>query len=60
LVNTSFNVRGEAIVRSPKDAYLCFTRTEIDCLVLGSYILDKRRQPPLREDVDWGSLYQLD
>jgi carbamoyltransferase len=60
LVNTSFNVRGEPIVCSPKDAYLCFMRTEMDYLVLGSFILDKRRQPPLREDVDWRSLYQLD
>jgi carbamoyltransferase len=60
LVNTSFNVRGEPIVCTPKDAYLCFMRTEMDYLVLGSYLLDKRRQPPLREDVDWRSLYQLD
>ena len=59
-MNTSFNVRGEAIVCSPKDAYLCFTRTEIDYLVLGSFILDKRRQPPLREDVAWQSIYELD
>jgi carbamoyltransferase len=60
LVNTSFNVRGEPIVCSPKDAYLCFMRTEMDHLVLGSFVLDKPRQPPLREDVDWRSLYQLD
>lgn len=60
LVNTSFNVRGEPIVCTPQDAYLCFMRTEMDYLVLGSYLLDKRRQPALREDVDWRSLYQLD
>ena len=60
LVNTSFNVRGEPIVCTPRDAYLCFMRTEMDNLVLGSFLLDKSRQPPLREDVDWRSLYQLD
>jgi len=60
LVNTSFNVRGEPIVCTPKDAYLCFMRTEMDALALGSCVLEKGRQPPLRDDVDWRSLYQLD
>ena len=60
LVNTSFNVRGEPIVCTPRDAYLCFMRTEMDHLVLGSFVLDKTRQPPLRDDVDWRSQYQLD
>jgi carbamoyltransferase len=44
LVNTSFNVRGEPIVCTPQDAYNCFLRTEIDCLVLGRFVLDKRGQ----------------
>jgi carbamoyltransferase len=60
LVNTSFNVRGEPIVCTPRDAYLCFMRTEMDHLVLGSYLLDKAKQPPLSGDVDWRSEYQLD
>jgi len=60
LVNTSFNVRGEPIVCTPRDAYLCFMRTEMDHLVLGPYLLDKAKQPPLRDDVDWRSEYQLD
>jgi carbamoyltransferase len=60
LVNTSFNVRGEPIVCTPRDAYLCFMRTEMDHLVLGPYLLDKTKQPPLRDDVDWRSQYQLD
>jgi len=42
LVNTSFNVRGEPIVCTPEQAYTCFMRTEMDCLVMGDYILDKR------------------
>jgi carbamoyltransferase len=60
IINTSFNVRGEPIVCSPQDAYLCFMRTNMDRLVLGPYFLDKRDQPPLREDVDWRTLYELD
>jgi carbamoyltransferase len=60
LVNTSFNVRGEPIVCTPRDAYLCFMRTEMDMLVLGSFVLEKSRQPALKEDVDWRNVYQLD
>jgi carbamoyltransferase len=60
LVNTSFNVRGEPIVCTPKDAYLCFMRTEMDTLVLGSFVLEKAQQPALEEDVDWRNVYQLD
>jgi carbamoyltransferase len=60
VINTSFNVRGEPIVCTPKDAYLCFMRTDMDHLVLGHHLLDKKEQPPLREDVDWRSLYELD
>ncbi len=60
VINTSFNVRGEPIVCTPHDAYLCFMRTNMDHLVLGHQLLDKKQQPPLREDVDWRSLYELD
>jgi carbamoyltransferase len=60
VINTSFNVRGEPIVCTPKDAYLCFMRTNMDHLVLGHHLLGKKEQPPLREDVDWRSLYELD
>ena len=44
LVNTSFNVRGEPIVCTPQDAYTCFMRTNIDTLVLGSFMLHKAEQ----------------
>jgi carbamoyltransferase len=60
IINTSFNVRGEPIVCTPHDAYLCFRRTNMDSLVLGRYLLDRREQPPLREDVDWRTLFELD
>ena len=44
LVNTSFNVRGEPIVNTPKDAFNCFMGTELDKLVIGNCYLDKTRQ----------------
>jgi len=43
IINTSFNVRGEPIVCSPEHALRCFIRTEMDCLVIGSYIVAKER-----------------
>jgi carbamoyltransferase len=60
IVNTSFNVRGEPIVMSPEDAYLCFMRTEMDYLVMGSFLLDKKAQPEFKEEVDWRKQYELD
>lgn len=46
LVNTSFNVRGEPIVCTPKDAYDCFMSTGMDYLVIENYLFDKKTQPP--------------
>ena len=60
VVNTSFNVRGEPIVCTPKDAYLCFMRTEMDYLVLNNYLLKKEDQKPLDNDSDWMSEFDLD
>ncbi|MEX2400437.1 MAG: carbamoyltransferase [Rhodothermales bacterium] len=45
LVNTSFNVRGEPIVCTPKDAYTCFRRTHMDALVLGGHLITKDMFP---------------
>ena len=60
MINTSFNVRGEPIVCTPDDAYLCFMRTNMDVLVLGNQILLKDEQPALVEDFDWRERYELD
>ena len=60
IVNTSFNVRGEPIVCSPKEAYECFMRTDMDVLVLEKYILFKREQPQFIEEKDWRGRYELD
>lgn len=60
LVNTSFNVRGEPIVNSPEDAYRCFMRTGMDCLVLENYILFKPEQPNWQEQGNWQEEFELD
>lgn len=60
LVNTSFNVRGEPIVCTPKDAYICFMRTGMDILVLENFVLYKSEQPDFHEQDDWRSQYELD
>ena len=44
ILNTSFNVKGEPIVNSPKDAFKCFMGTELDVLVIGNCFLEKKEQ----------------
>ena len=60
VINTSFNVRGEPIVCTPEDAYQCFMRTEMDWLVLGDFLFNKKDQPEWQEEVDWRDTYELD
>lgn len=60
LINTSFNVRGEPIVCSPEDAFRCFMRTEMDYLVVGNFICDKRQQKPFEKDDSWQHEFALD
>jgi carbamoyltransferase len=60
IINTSFNVRGEPIVCTPHDAYLCFMRTNMDYLILGNYLLEKTEQKPLDKDIDWLREFELD
>jgi carbamoyltransferase len=43
VLNTSFNVRGEPIVNSPKDALRCFFTTDLDFLFLGDELVWKER-----------------
>ena len=47
IINTSMNVRGEPIVNTPKDAYLCFMRTDMDAISMGPFLLHKDAQPPM-------------
>ncbi len=60
VVNTSFNVRGEPIVCTPDDAYRCFMRTRMDCLVLESFVLDRSQQPDFDDDGSWRNEFALD
>ena len=60
LVNTSFNVRGEPIVCTPEEAYRCFMRTEMDWLVIGNHLFNKKDQLEWQEKDDWQEAYQLD
>ncbi|HVU14612.1 MAG TPA: carbamoyltransferase [Phototrophicaceae bacterium] len=41
LLNTSFNLRGEPIVTSPRDAWNTFCNSDIDLLVLGTFVVEK-------------------
>jgi len=41
LINTSFNIRGEPIVRTAEEAYRCFLSTDMDALVVGNCLLLK-------------------
>lgn len=60
LINTSFNVRGEPLVLRPEDAFRCFMRTEMDYLVLGSFLLDKKKQKPATPDFNCQKPLELD
>jgi carbamoyltransferase len=60
IINTSFNVRGEPIVCTPEDAYKCFMRTEMDYLIMGNYLLNKKDQKEFKEKADWKKEFELD
>jgi carbamoyltransferase len=60
IINTSFNVRGEPIVCTPEDAHRCFMRTNMDYLIMGNFLLDKKDQKPLEHDSDWRKEFELD
>jgi carbamoyltransferase len=59
LVNTSFNVRGEPIVCTPEDAFRCFMGNELDLLVVGNCVLEKKAQDPALKQ-DYSSAFELD
>ncbi|MEK7545222.1 MAG: carbamoyltransferase [Patescibacteria group bacterium] len=53
IVNTSFNIRGEPIVRTPQEAFQCFASTDMDVLVLGNFVIFK-------EDLDPEKIIKVD
>ncbi|WP_440924838.1 carbamoyltransferase family protein [Candidatus Pelagibacter sp.] len=44
IVNTSFNINNEPLVCTIEDAYKCFMITDLDYLVCGNYLLDRKKQ----------------
>lgn len=60
VINTSFNVRGEPLVLTPQDAFRCFMRTEMDYLVMGSFLLDKAEQEAVKKDFKLQEEFALD
>lgn len=55
LLNTSFNVKDEPIVNSPVDALESFISTQIDCLVVGSCLIDRNENMEL---INWLGQHQ--
>jgi carbamoyltransferase len=45
VLNTSFNIKGEPIVCSPRDALRTFWTTGLDALVIGSFVVEKPKEP---------------
>lgn len=60
IINTSFNVRGEPVVCKPEEAFKCFIRTNMDYLIMGSYLLDKKKQNITEADTSWQQEFTLD
>lgn len=60
IINTSLNVRGEPIVRSPAEALRCFQRTDMDWLILENFVLKKTgprsARPGEASDISCGQL----
>jgi carbamoyltransferase len=45
VLNTSFNVRGEPIVCTPREAIKTFSNASLDALVLGDYLVEPKHVP---------------
>ena len=41
ILNTSFNLKGEPIVNTPANAFNTFSKSEMDMLVLGNFVIEK-------------------
>jgi carbamoyltransferase len=60
IINTSFNVRGEPIVRTAREAYVCFMRTGMDVLVVDDWLFEKADQPTWKEGESWRETFAPD
>jgi len=59
LVNTSFNIRGEPIVCSVKDAFRCFMGTNLDILIIENFLMYKSEQHQSTKE-DYKNQFSLD
>jgi carbamoyltransferase len=60
LINTSFNVRGEPIVNTPKNALDCFYNTDIDALAIGSFLVTKKDNAQIKKNINWSNNFARD
>ena len=60
LINTSFNIRGEPIVLTPEHALNCFFNTNIDALVIGSFLVERSKNAHIQKDDSWRHQFELD
>ena len=58
MVLTTGAGQDEPIVCKPEEAYKCFMRTGMDYLIMGSYLLDKKK--PIEVNTDWEKEYESD
>ena len=49
LLNTSFNLKGEPIVNTPEDAFRTFLRSDMDILLMGTFVVKKDSLQRCRE-----------
>ena len=50
----------DLLVCSPEDAFKCFMRTEMDYLVMGCFLLVKKEQKPIENNIRWQEAFELD
>jgi carbamoyltransferase len=43
IINTSMNVMGEPIVNTPEQAYSMILKTDMDCIVMGNYMISGKK-----------------
>ena len=60
LINTSFNVRGEPMVCSPKDAYKCFMHSDMDYMVIENFLYTKTDQADFEQKEKWRRTFDAD
>jgi carbamoyltransferase len=58
IINTSFNVSGQPIVRTAEEAWQCFRHTDIDYLVLNDAIYSNPNDKTREEKTSWARQFE--